>query len=275
MNYRHAFHAGNHTEVFKHAALTIVLERLAQKTQPFMVLDTHAGIGSYDLTSEEANRTGEKDSGVAKVLGQKLASAPRYTSLLNDLNRDGLRIYPGSPEIIRNMLRDGDRLVACELHPKDGRLLQKRFRRDRRVLVQLRDGYEAIGALLPPPERRGLVFIDPPFEQKDETKRLANALQKGARKWATGVFLVWYPIKDATTGAALARATISAGFQKILRAEFLPYLRDGIRLAGSGMIICNPPWTVDESLRRLCRELTPLLGDAKSTWSVDWVAGSS
>ncbi|WP_256752329.1 23S rRNA (adenine(2030)-N(6))-methyltransferase RlmJ [Mesorhizobium sp. Mes31] len=259
--------------MFKHAALTIILERLIQKVQPFMVLDTHAGVGLYDLSSDEANRTGEKEYGVGRMFGKPLASAPAYAKLLGDLNRDGLRTYPGSPEIIRNMLRNGDRLVACELHPEDGELLQKRYRRDRRVTVQLRDGYEVVGALLPPPERRGLVFIDPPFEQKDETKHLANVLRKGAKKWATGIFLVWYPIKDSTIGDAVAKAAVSAGFNKILRAEFAPFLRDGARLAGSGFVICNTPWTVDDRLRNLCHELTPLLGGANTTWSVEWLTG--
>ncbi|BAV46779.1 Ribosomal RNA large subunit methyltransferase J [Mesorhizobium loti] len=275
MNYRHAFHAGNHTEVFKHAALTIVLKRLAQKPQPFMVLDTHAGIGSYDLTSEEAKRTGEKAAGVERIFGRKLISAPQYVDLLAEMNGDSITTYPGSPEIIRRMLREGDRLIACELHPEDGLRLERRYQFDQKISVQLRNGYEAIKALLPPQERRGLVFIDPPFEQRDETTQLANALRIGAKKWATGVFFVWYPIKDSAIGDEIAGATVSAEFQKTLRAEFLPYERDGIRLAGSGIIICNTPWTVDESLRNLCHELMTLIGGPKGKWSVEWVAGGA
>lgn len=275
MNYRHAFHAGNHTEVFKHAALTIVLERLAQKPQPLMVLDTHAGLGTYDLTSEESSRTGEKAAGVERVFRRKLASAPRYADLLAEMNGDSVTTYPGSPEIIRRMLRQDDRLVACELHPEDGLRLQSRYESDRKVSVQLRNGYEAIKALLPPQERRGLVFIDPPFEQRNEANQLANALRVGARKWATGVFFVWYPIKDSLIGDEIAAAAISAEFQKTLRVEFLPYERNGIQLAGSGIIICNTPWMVDESLRNLCLELMPLIGGPKGKWSVEWLTGGA
>src|SRR5690606_27850612 len=162
MNYRHAFHAGNHTEVFKHAALTLVLERLLQKPKPFMVLDSHAGIGLYDLQSEEALRTNEHLEGVAKIFGRPFSAAPHYVDALKGLNGEELRYYPGSPEIIRSMLRDGDRLIVCELHPADGVELKRRYRADPRIAIHHRDGYEAIGGLLPPPERRGIVFIDPP-----------------------------------------------------------------------------------------------------------------
>lgn len=276
MNYRHAFHAGNHTEIFKHAALMLVLEHLLQKPQAFAVLDTHAGIGVYDLTSKEAARTNEKSLGVERVFGQTLLSAPMYLDALRAVNGDGLAIYPGSPELVRYILRENDRLVVCELHPEDGSRLKERYRKDHRVSVHQRDGYEAIGALLPPPERRGLVFVDPPFERRDEIDLISKALQKGFKKWATGIFLIWYPIKEATVGDEVALAAVAAGFSNILRAEFCPYrrdriVRDRIALAGGGIVICNPPWAIDEKLRRLCEELAPLLGGTDSTWSIEAV----
>ncbi|UUP18389.1 23S rRNA (adenine(2030)-N(6))-methyltransferase RlmJ [Nitratireductor thuwali] len=268
MNYRHAFHAGNHTEVFKHAALTLVLEQLLQKPRPFAILDTHAGIGLYDLTADEALRTNEKAAGVERIFGRALPSASMYFSALHAINGNGLTSYPGSPELARLALRECDRLILCELHPTDGLQLKRRYQKDRRISVHVRDGYEAIGALLPPPERRGVVFIDPPFERKDEINLIQRALQKGFQKWATGIFMVWYPIKEPTTGEAVASAAALAGFSSALQAEFCPYQRDGGILAGSGIVICNPPWKIDDKLRTLCGDLTSLLGGKRSSWSV-------
>ncbi len=272
MNYRHAFHAGNHADVFKHAALTLVLEWLLQKPAPFAVLDTHAGIGVYDLASADARRTGEFEAGVGRVFEPGLASATAYSALLRDLNPERLATYPGSPEIVRRMLRDGDRLIACELHPEDAEALRRRYRTDPRVSVHHRDGYEAIGALLPPRERRGLVLIDPPFEQIDEGERLTRAIAAGLRKWPNGTFMAWYPIKDGLVGAALARAAVAGGFPKTLRAEFSPYERDNVSLSGGGLLIVNAPWRLDERLAALCQELGGLIGDGRGSWTVDWLA---
>jgi 23S rRNA (adenine2030-N6)-methyltransferase len=271
MNYRHAFHAGNHTEVFKHAALMFVLEHLLQKPQPFMVLDTHAGLGTYDLTSIEARKTGEFEQGAARVFGGELASAQAYVDLLAALNPDGLRNYPGSPEIVRRVLREDDRLIACELHPADAETLKRRYRDDARVAVHYRDGYEAIGAFTPPAERRGLVFIDPPYELTDEGQTLAKALTVGLKKWPTGIFLAWYPVKDRRIADTLADAAATAGFPKALRAEFLIRPMDGLSLAGGGILVANAPWRLDEKLAALIEDLKPLLGDGAASGSVDWL----
>jgi 23S rRNA (adenine2030-N6)-methyltransferase len=271
MNYRHAFHAGNHTEVFKHAALILVLEHLLAKPQPFAVLDTHAGLGLYDLTSEPALKTREFEQGAAKLYGAALAAAPAYVDLLGALNPLHLATYPGSPEIISRLLRDQDRLIASELHPADFALLKARYRRDPRIAVHHRDGYEAIGAFTPPPERRGLVFIDPPYEEKDEAQTLARSIASGLRKWPTGIFFAWYPIKDSVAGDTLSQAAVAGGFPKALRAEFLPYAQDGLSLAGGGVIVCNAPWRLDEKLSALCEALSTRLGDGRGRWSVDWL----
>jgi len=270
MNYRHAFHAGNHLDVFKHAALTLVLEWLREKPQPFAVLDTHAGIGVYDLASDAAQRTGEHAAGVGRVFGRDLPAAAEYLRLLADLNPAGLTTYPGSPEIVRRMLRADDRLMACELHPVDVEELKRRYRNDARIAVHHRDGYGAIGALLPPPERRGMVLIDPPFEARDEPERLAQALTAGLRKWPTGTFLAWYPIKDRRAADVLARAAQS--LPKTLQAEFSPLPFDGQTLTGGGVMVCNAPWRLDERLRALCEELAPVLGDGHARWSVEWLS---
>jgi 23S rRNA (adenine2030-N6)-methyltransferase len=267
MNYRHLFHAGNHADVFKHAALTLVLEHLRAKPQPFAVLDTHAGVGVYDLTSEGALKTREFEEGVGLVFGPGLQSAPAYAAILREMNPSGLATYPGSPEIVRRMLRAEDRLIACELHPEDAHTLRALYRGDRRVSVHHRDGYEAVVALTPPAERRGLVLIDPPFEQKDEGRRLADALAAGIRKWPNGIFMAWYPVKDAAIGDALAAA--ASAFPKALRAEFLAYPKDGVRMAGGGLVICNAPWKLNEKLQAVCEELHPRLGEGHGSWRVD------
>jgi 23S rRNA (adenine2030-N6)-methyltransferase len=269
MNYRHAFHAGNHTEVFKHAALVFVLEHLRQKPQPFGVLDTHAGLGFYDLASTPAQKTREYEQGIGKLFGPPLPAAQTYLDLIAALNPAELAAYPGSPEIVRRLLRDQDRLAACELHPEDAETLRRRYRDDPRVAVHHRDGYEALLALIPPPERRGLVFIDPPYEAKDEADRLARALTKALRKWPTGVFMAWYPIKDRAIADTLAKAATDGGFPKALRAEFLPYPPDGLALAGGGLIVCNAPYQLDVKLTALCQALAPILGDGQGRWSVE------
>ena len=271
MNYRHAFHAGNHLDVFKHAALIFVLEHLLQKSQPFAVLDTHAGVGVYDLGCEEAQKTREYELGVARVYPPGLASAPAYGAILEVMNPEGLAAYPGSPEITRRLMREQDRLIACDLHPKDADRLKRLYRRDPRIAVHHRDGYEAIGALLPPPERRGLVFIDPPYEVKDETTRLIQAINKALSRWPTGIIVAWYPIKDGSVGDALAEAAAATAWPKTLRAEFSPYPRNGVSLSGGGILVVNAPWKLDERLEALVAELAGRLGDGLSTRAVQWV----
>ena len=269
MNYRHAFHAGNHADVFKHATLVLLLEHLRAKPQPFAVLDTHAGLGVYDLTGEEAQRSPEWRDGVGRIFGRDLASAPDFSRLIENLNPDGLKTYPGSPEIIRSLLREGDRLMACELHPADAGTLKARYRREPRVAVHQRDGYEAMGALLPPPERRGLVLIDPPYEQTDETQRLVAAVAAGLKRWPTGIFTAWYPLKDRKVSTALSAAATEAPFPRSLRVEFSPFLWEEAGLPGSGLLICNAPWKLDVKLAALCEELSGLLGNGHARWSVD------
>jgi 23S rRNA (adenine2030-N6)-methyltransferase len=271
MNYRHVFHAGNHADVFKHAALTLILEHLAAKLQPFAVIDTHAGVGAYDLASESAQRTKEYAAAAALVFGRPLAAAPAYSELLGAMNPDGLGAYPGSPEIARRLMRQADRLVLCELHPDDCAALKRRYRSDARVQVHCRDGYEAAVALVPPNERRGLVLIDPPYEAPDEASRLAATLAAVVRKWPTGIFCAWYPIKDHAIGDALAAAARVGAWPKGLRAEFLAYPLDGAQMAGGGLLIVNAPWKLDEKLEALCRELHPILGEGHGSWRVEWV----
>jgi 23S rRNA (adenine2030-N6)-methyltransferase len=273
VNYRHAFHAGNHADVFKHAALTLVIERLLEKPQPFAVLDTHAGIGLYDLTSDEARRSPEYLEGAARLMGRRLASAPGYTRLLHEMNPDGLKAYPGSPEIVRRLMRPDDRLVLCELHPADAAELKARYRADERIAVHHRDGYEAVGGLLPPTPRRGLVLIDPPFERTDETARLVRALRAGLKRWPTGIFMAWHPSKDPAVARALREAAEAGAWPKTLHAELIAYAADEASLPGGGLLIVNAPWKLDGALIALCEELAGVLGTGAGGWRVEALGG--
>ena len=265
MNYRHAYHAGGFTDVVKHAALTLVLRQLMKKSAPIFVLDTHAGAGRYDLLGEAAVKTGEHRGGILRVLDW--AEAPKalrpYLSIVGAMNRRRAapRWYPGSPEIVRSLLRKDDRLVAVELHPEDARALARSVAKDGRVEVRRDDGYAALKAYLPPPERRGLVLVDPPFEARDEFARIVRGLKHAWRRWPTGVYMIWYPIKHRAPVAAFHGELEASGLRPIIVAELL--LRpddDPEQLNGSGLAFVNPPWRLDAALSQLFAALAPRLG---------------
>lgn len=256
MNYRHLYHAGGHVDVFKHAVLAMLVVHLLKKPTPFVVLDTHSGIGLYDLAADEAVRTGEAADGIGRIIGTEIPSAAAYLHIVRDLNRNGvLAVYPGSAAIIAALLRPGDRLIACELHPDDYVALRRRFSSDRRVAVHHRDGYEAALAFVPPRERRGLVFIDPPFEAGDEAARLGDTLVRAFRKWPTGIYAAWYPVKSRATVAPLFDRLEAAGIDDRIVVEFIRYPENGVQLAGGGLVIINPPWRLDAELAALTAEL--------------------
>jgi 23S rRNA (adenine2030-N6)-methyltransferase len=271
MNYRHAYHAGGHTDVYKHAVLVMLLEHLRKKPKPFMVLDTHAGAGRYDLAAIEAEKTGEAADGIGRILARGVPAAGAYLDLIRSLNPDGLRIYPGSPAIIAAFLRADDRLVACELHEEEYAKLRRAFRDDPRVAVHHRDGYEAIKAFVPPPTRRGLVFIDPPYEKDDHHayRRLAERMNAGLRKWPGGMFAAWYPLKDRS-GIGQIRKAYAPGNPPTLAAEFLRQPADGVAFAGSGMLIVNPPFGIEAGLRALGREFAAAFDAPKASLDLDW-----
>lgn len=265
MNYRHAFHAGSFADVLKHAALTLVIEHLKSKAAPFMVLDTHAGIGRYDLLSEAARKTGEAQAGILRVLAapQPPRALAPYLAAVRRIN-PGVgepRWYPGSPKLARALIRPGDRLSLYELHPEDARALARAFAGDTAVEVHAADGWSALKAELPPPERRGVVLIDPAYEEADEFERLLRALRTGHRRWGTGIYLLWYPIKDEGAVAQFKAALSASGIRRILVAELhMPPRGDGRDgLAGSGLVIVNPPWQLDADLAALIRDLPLVL----------------
>ncbi|HTY67531.1 MAG TPA: 23S rRNA (adenine(2030)-N(6))-methyltransferase RlmJ [Alphaproteobacteria bacterium] len=279
MNYRHAYHAGNFADVVKHATLALLLERLKAKDAPFCVIDTHAGIGRYDLSSAEAQKTGEFRDGVQRLLESDPQALPPelepYLAVVRGLNqgRTPLRWYPGSPRLALDLLRPDDRLMLLELHPEDARTLADLFAGDGRVSVHNVDGYMGLRAFLPPKPRRGLVLVDPPFEQKDEFARLARGVRQAHRRWATGQFLLWYPIKGRAPVAAFHGDLKSAGIARILIAELL--LRpatDPERLNGCGLVLINPPWRMDATLSALLPKLARLFGAARGAGArVEWL----
>jgi 23S rRNA (adenine2030-N6)-methyltransferase len=283
MNYRHLYHAGNFADVVKHAVLALLVEHLRQKDKPFFVLDSHAGLGRYDLASPEALKTKEAEGGVRKLwaAGNWPPELERYREAIAALNnrvpnnRDGgePRWYPGSPALIAHGLRPRDRLVAVELHPADAAKLAAEFRRDPRVTVSQMDGYTALKSWLPPDERRGLVLIDPPFEAADEFDRLAKGLREAHRRWATGIYAVWYPIKELRAVRTFHQSILKSGIGRVLLAElWVENPGDPDKLTGCGLVLVNPPWTLAKALKSLLPFLAKVLARATGAgWRVEWL----
>jgi len=277
MNYRHAFHAGNFADVHKHTVLVRVLLHLRLKPAAFRVIDTHAGSGRYDLRGAEATRAGEWHQGIERVWRAGEGGAGHdlmrpYLDAVTALNPTGeLRFYPGSPLIVQSLLRGQDRLIACELEPVAAAALTAAMRGDRRCKALTIDGWTAATAYVPPPERRGLVLIDPPFEEASDFTQLSEILAVAHRKWPTGTYLLWYPIKDREAPDALARQVRKLSVPNILRCELtMAPERDG-GLAGSGLLVVNPPFTLERDLRLLMSVLCPVLAP-EAVARTDWLA---
>ena len=277
MNYRHAFHAGGFADVFKHAVLCRILHYLRAKPAAFRVIDTHAGAGLYDLAGPEASRGGEWHDGIERLMAAQLAIpvaallAP-YLEVIGALNERGrLKTYPGSPALARAWLRPQDRLIACEIEPQAAIALRQNLRGDTRIKTLEIDGWTALGAYVPPKERRGLVLVDPPFEQDSDFFRLARGLTAAHRKWATGIYALWYPIKGRSEPDALAKSLRRLGIAKMLCAELIVApLSDPTRLNGCGLILVNPPWTLESELSVLLPALAGILGrDGKGGFKLD------
>ena len=335
MNYRHIFHAGNICDFVKHSVLTLMIEHLRSKEAPFCVLDTHAGIGIYDLQDPRAAKTDEAKDGILKLLDATSAgespsrlreglgvggefATPRdlnhlstvtsppsvppasgrdartsasnqnvtlllenYFAVLKKLNLGwdgngsaGFRYYPGSPLLATHLLRLQDRLVASELHPEDASELKRQLFPYKQAQAHHRDGYEALGAFLPPVEKRGLALIDPPFEEPNEFDRLSEALKNAYTRWPQGIFMAWYPIKERPAIWRFHEMLIASEIPKILTAEFIYREEtDHERLNGSGLILINPPWQMDEKLRQLFPALHEALQTAHRGDAIKWLAG--
>ena len=270
MNYRHAYHAGNFADVLKHAVLALVIEHLKLKPAPFRVIDTHAGIGLYELQSEAALKTGEWQAGIGCIIDAKLPAAAAevlapYLGVVRSVNGPGpLTRYPGSPLIARRLMRAGDRLVVNELHGEDLEALESLFAGDAETKVLSLDGWTALKSLLPPKERRGVVLVDPAFEEPGELDRLVDGLREAVRRFATGTFLLWYPIKDMKSVAAFRGKIAKLELPKVLCAELL--IRspdDSARLNGAGLVIVNAPYTLTAKLKVLLPALARLLAQGE------------
>ena len=263
MNYRHAFHAGNFADVFKHALLTRILLYLNRKDAHYRVIDTHAGEGAYDLSRDEAARTGEWRAGIGR-----LATAPQnddagrllrpWLDIVGACDVEGRPLlYPGSPLIAQKLARKGDRLVFCERHPDAFAALKARVARDRRVKALDLDGWTALGAFVPPPERRGLVLVDPPFEAKDEFSTMARSFAAAFAKWSTGIYALWYPVKDMADAQDLWTAIRASRAKSALRLELAVASAAG--LTRTGLIVVNPPFVLEGEARTLLPALARLL----------------
>jgi 23S rRNA (adenine2030-N6)-methyltransferase len=283
MNYQHAFHAGNFADVHKHIVLTRVLDHLRQKPAAFRVVDTHAGAGRYELFGPQAARSGEWRDGIGRLFAMPRSGAAGtdaaqtliapYLDIVAALNPGGLlRLYPGSPLIVKALLRRQDRLIACELEPSAAASLESVLRGDARAKALAMDGWMALFANIPPKERRGLVVIDPPYEESMDFARLSETLAQAHRKWANGVYLLWYPIKARAAPDALARRLRRLAVPKILRCELTiaPPRADGA-LAGSGLIIVNPPFPLQRELQVVLPVLTRLLAPM-GAYRLDWLS---
>ena len=265
MNYRHSFHAGNFADVMKHAVLARIVEYLKRKDKAFRVIDTHAGAGMYDLAGDEAGRTGEARDGIGKLEAAKLPAdvaelLEPYLDAVAAARRLGPTLYPGSPWIARHLMRKQDRLSALELHPQEAERLRALFAGDFQVRVTELDGWLALGAHLPPKEKRGLVLVDPPFEQAGEFARLLDGAVRAHRRWAGGVLALWYPVKDAAEVERFRDGLAQSGIPKVLDLRLTVRRQTPEpRLVGSGLAIINPPFGLDGEMRRLLPALAGVL----------------
>lgn len=277
MNYRHAFHAGNFADVHKHLVLVALLERLSRKPTPLLFLDTHAGRGRYDLKSADATRSGEWRTGIARLSGAARRSlrsqiARRYVERLAEAVPDE---YLGSPLLALRSLRENDRAVFVEAQPAEAAALERELPRRRNVSVICGDGYETLKALLPPKENRGLVLIDPPYEAENEFARVEQALQLGLKRWPNGMFAAWYPLKASRESQRMLTRLAESGLHRLMLTELWVRPRDlPMGLNGSGLVIANPPWQLDQALGPALAEVHALLDPQRAGGvRLDWLVG--
>ncbi|OCG48627.1 rRNA methyltransferase [Gilliamella sp. Choc5-1] len=255
LSYRHSYHAGNHADVLKHIVLTLCIESLKEKEKPFLYLDTHSGAGRYLLRSEHAEKTGEYLSGI-NLLWQQ-SNIPEllntYISVLRRYNPfEEIKYYPGSPLIAKQLLREQDKLNLTELHPTDYPLLKQEFSKDKRTKVLREDGFSQLKSKLPPLSRRGIILIDPSYEIKDDYKKIPAALFEAYKRFATGVYLIWYPVVSRTQTQKMIDNIINLGIKRISQFELAIKPDNNQKgMTASGMIVINPPWKLHEQMRTI------------------------
>ena len=277
LSYRHSFHAGNHADVLKHIVLMLIIESLQQKDKGFYYLDTHAGAGRYRLFGEQAEKTAEFKEGIARLWQRDdlPETVARYVQQIKKLNYGGkeLRYYAGSPMIAANLLRPQDRALLCELHPSDFPLLRNNFNEFDNVNVHLGNGYQQIKATLPPKERRGLVLIDPPYELKDDYDLVVQAIAEGYKRFATGVYAIWYPVVTRQQTKRIIKGLEATGIRKILQIELAVRPDNDQRgMTASGMIVINPPWKLESEMKAILPYLVKtLVPEDTGEWKVSWI----
>ncbi|MCE9521137.1 MAG: 23S rRNA (adenine(2030)-N(6))-methyltransferase RlmJ [Alphaproteobacteria bacterium] len=261
MNYRHAYHAGNFADVLKHAVLVWVVRYLQQKAAPLCLVDTHAGMGFYALTDKAATKTGEAKDGIQRLAAAEnipVALVP-YLELVRKSNPGSeIEHYPGSPWLMAALARPSDRVIACERHPEDGVALRSQLGLKRAVQIVEGDGYQALAALVPPREKRGLVLVDPPFEETDEFETLAGSFIAAHRKWPTGTYMLWHPVKDLRAVARFHAELVNANIRKLLTVT-LDTGRTEPGLSAMGLVLCNAPFTFETEWRPAVAALAKVL----------------
>ncbi|HDI3296908.1 TPA: 23S rRNA (adenine(2030)-N(6))-methyltransferase RlmJ [Vibrio cholerae] len=275
LSYRHSFHAGNHADVLKHIVQSLILNSLQQKEKPFVYHDTHSGVGRYDLTHDWSEKTGEYKQGIARVWQQDNipAELDSYMDAIRQLNQgETLRYYPGSPRVARAHLREQDRMVLTELHPSDYPLLEQEFHRDRQVSIYKEDGFARLKASLPPQERRGLVLIDPPYELAKEYRDVVRAIAQSYKRWATGIYAIWYPVVNRCDIDDMLEGLQGLEIRKILQIELGVAPDTNERgMTASGMIVINPPWTLESQMQTILPFLKQAIAPATGHYKVEWV----
>ncbi|WP_119560622.1 23S rRNA (adenine(2030)-N(6))-methyltransferase RlmJ [Vibrio cholerae] len=275
LSYRHSFHAGNHADVLKHIVQSLILNSLQQKEKPFVYHDTHSGVGRYDLTHEWSEKTGEYKQGIARIWQQDNipAELDSYLDAIRQLNQgETLRYYPGSPRVARAHLREQDRMVLTELHPSDYPLLEQEFHRDRQVSIYKEDGFARLKASLPPQERRGLVLIDPPYELAKEYRDVVRAIAQSYKRWATGIYAIWYPVVNRCDIDDMLEGLQGLEIRKILQIELGVAPDTNERgMTASGMIVINPPWTLESQMQPILPFLKQAIAPATGHYKVEWV----
>ena len=273
LSYRHGFHAGNFADVLKHSVVTLIVHALKQKDKPFVYIDTHAGAGKYALQSEFAQKTGEYQQGIGRLwhCDSIPEAACDYLAAVRAENTGQLQRYPGSPQLVRRLIRPQDRLQLSELHSTDYASLQQLFVGDKQVSVQKEDGLQTLLKKLPPIQRRGLVLIDPSYEVKADYSKVVETLIQAHRRFATGIFALWYPIIERSTTENLLHKIAASGIPKQLRIEHCVHPDSAVRgMTGSGMLLLNPPWQLEEQVNSLLPWLNRQLTDDQGRWQVVW-----
>ncbi|MBD9360057.1 23S rRNA (adenine(2030)-N(6))-methyltransferase RlmJ [Methylomonas fluvii] len=274
LSYRHGFHAGNFADVLKHSLLTLAISALKQKDKPFVYIDTHAGAGKYSFKSEFAQKTGEYQQGIAKLWDSQ-DPPPELKDYLSAVRAENtgrqLVRYPGSPQLVKRLVRAQDRLVLSELHSSDVEALQQLFAGDKQVSVSKEDGLQTLSKKLPPIQKRGLILIDPSYEMRDEYKKIVAALTTAHKHFATGIYALWYPVIDRTATENFMRQLEQSGIPRQLRIEHC--IADdgpGRGMTGSGMLFINPPWQLDSQAEALLPCLNQALAGGQGRWRVEW-----